>query len=38
MLTGKQMDKLPKPDVISQEIAIDFAGPFQNAPEAKQEV
>ena len=36
ILTQKQFGKLPKPSEINQEIAIDFAGPFQNAPKAKQ--
>ena len=36
LLTQKQFGKLPKVSEINQEIAIDFAGPFKNAPAAKQ--
>ena len=36
LLTQKQFGKLPKASEINQEIAIDFAGPFKNAPAAKQ--
>ena len=36
LLTQKQVGKLPTVSELNQEIAIDFAGPFKNAPAAKQ--
>ena len=36
IITQKQFGKLPKPSEINQEITIEFAGPIQNAPKAKQ--
>ena len=36
ILKQKQVGKLPKVNEMNEEVALDFAGPFQNAKQGKK--